>query len=176
MTRLEELILFILDRAHKAGKKDLSMFQVFKLPYMMEVVSLKYAGIFFVPDITFLRDKNGPISVDIYKAVESLKGKGYIKVDVTENKKYGHPRYSHKLAKKLPKLKFTDAEIIFLDNFLSKLLPLSQERLKRLVYSTEPMEEIRKEEKGGKINKGAVIDLDSVRVDPDIVDTYSDSE
>jgi hypothetical protein len=64
---------------------------------------------------------------------------------------------------------------MFLDNFLAKLLPLSQKKLKEVAYATEPMEAIQKKETGGKIRKGAVIDFSTVTVDPDIVDVYSDA-
>lgn len=176
MNRLEELILFILDRAKSFGIKDLSEFQLFKIPYLVQVLSLKYAGTLFMPDITFVRDKNGPISIDIYTAIEKLIASGHIKKEVIENKKYGYPRYAHSLNGKLPKLSLNTGEIIFLDNFLSKLLPLSQARLKDFTYKTEPMQEIQKKEREGEIKKGALINFSSVTVDPDVVEVYSDTQ
>jgi len=174
MSRLEELILFILDRAKNFGIKDLSEFQLFKIPYLIQCLSLKYAGTFFVPDITFVRDKNGPISIDIYTAIEKLIASGYVKKEIIENKKYGHPRYAHSLSGKLPKLSLNTGETIFLDNFLAKLLLLSQVRLREIAYKTEPMQEIQKMERDGKIKKGVLINFSSVTVDPDIVEAYSD--
>jgi uncharacterized phage-associated protein len=176
MSRLEELVLFILDRADKKGINDLSKFQLFKIPYLIQVLSIKYAGSAFIPEATFLRDQNGPISVDLYAAVEDLENKGYIKKEVVAGHDgYGFERHSHSLKKKLPKLSFSPAETMFLDNFLAKLLPLSQKKLKEIAYATEPMEAIQKKETGGKIKKGAVIDFSTVTVDPDIVDVYSDA-
>jgi hypothetical protein len=178
MSRLEELILFILDRAHKKGIENLSKFQLFKIPYLIQVLSIKYAGSAFIPEARFLRDKNGPISIDIYSAVENLEKNGYIKKDIVAGQDgYQFPRHSHSLKKKLPKLSFSVAEAIFLDNFLAKLLPLSQKKLKEMAYSTEPMETIQKQEKkgGGEIKKGTVIDFSTVVVDSDVMDVYSDA-
>ncbi len=176
MSRLEELILFILDRAHKMGINDLSKFQLFKIPYLIQVFSIKYTGIKFIPEAIFLRNQNGPISVDIYSAVEKLEKTGYIKKEIKENRDYKKSRHCHSLAKKLPKLGFTIGEEIFLDNFLLKLLPLTQAKLKELAYNTEPMKNIKKEEeKRGNIKKGAVLDFSAVMVDSDVVDIYSDN-
>lgn len=175
MSRLEELILFILDRAHKKGIGDLSQFQLFKIPYILQVLSIRYAGSPFIQDATFVRDQNGPISIDIYSATENLEQKGYIKKDIVKGRDgYSHPRHSHRLIKKLPKLHFTLAEQMFLDNFLAKLLPLSQRKLKEVAYETEPMKAIQANEKEGKILKGAVIDFSTVVVDSDVVESYSD--
>lgn len=176
MSRLEELILFVLDRAHRKGIDNLSRFQLFKIPYMIQVLSIKYAGSPFIPDATFVRNQNGPISIDIYSAIENLEKSGYVKKEVVKGHEgYEYPRHSHKLNKKLPKLDFTVAEQMFLDNFLAKLLPLSQKKLKEIAYATEPMKKIQEKEKSGKIKKGAVIDFSTVVVDPDIVDVYSDA-
>ncbi|MBU2037467.1 hypothetical protein KJ866_04715 [Patescibacteria group bacterium] len=174
MSKIEQLLLLILDRAHKAGTKDLSKFQLFKIAYLLQVISLKYAGTFLIPDIIFVRDKNGPISVNIYSAIEKLICRGYVKKEVIENKEYGYPRDAHSLAKKIPKLSFSLGETIFLDNFLAKLLPLTQKKLKNLVYKTEPMRAIIREEKGVEVKKGAVLDFTSVIVDSDVVESYSD--
>ena|SRR3989344_2488726 len=174
MSRIEELILFILDRAHRMGIVDLSQFQLFKIPYLIQIFSLKYTGTKFVPGVVFVRDQNGPISIDIYSVVEGLEKKGYIKKEIKENRDYKKPRYCHSLAKKIPKLNFTKGEEIFLDNFLMKLLPLTQSKLKEMAYDTEPMIHIREKEKGDNIKKGTVLDFSKVVVDPDIMDVYSD--
>jgi hypothetical protein len=174
MTRLEQLLLFILDRAKKGGKDDLSKFQLFKISYLLQVYSLKYAGTRFITDADFIRDKNGPISIEIYKALDNLAAGGYIKKEINTNADYGHNKHAISLAKKLPKLNFDQGEIVFLDTFLSELIPLSQAKLKERTYATEPMQEIQKDEKGGEILKGKKLNLQSVPVDPDIVDAYSD--
>lgn len=174
MKRLEELLLLILDRAKKADLKDLSSFQMFKIPYLIQVLSIRYVGKPFIPNATFIREERGPISIDIYDAIESLTRQGYIGHDITKKNNYPYKRDGHKLLKKLPKLDFTEGEVVFLDNILSDLLPLSQTKLKEYTYSTEPMKEVLKNEKG-HIKKGVVIDFSSVSVDPDVVDAYSES-
>lgn len=174
MTRLEELLLLILDRAQKMGMKDLSSFQLFKIPYVIQVFSMKYAGKNFLPHTVFVREKNGPISIDIYSAVDNLVKLGYIGLDVSKKTDYPFPRHGHRLAKKLPKLSLSKGEIIFLDNFLSELLPLSQKKLKDFAYATEPMREILKDEEKG-IKKGAVLNFSTVTVDSDVVDAYADA-
>jgi uncharacterized phage-associated protein len=176
MTRLEQLLLFILDRAKKEGKADLSQFQLFKIPYLLQVYSLKYAGTSFINDATFVREKNGPISINIYTALKNLEKTGYVKMEEKENREYGFPKHAFSIIKKLPKLDFDQGEILFLDNFLAELLPLTQAKLKEKAYATEPMQEIKKKENGGAILKGAVIDFSSIAVDPEVVDAYSDTQ
>jgi len=173
MSRLEKLLLFILDRAKKEGKTDLSQFQLFKIPYLLQVYSLKYAGTPFITDAIFVRDNNGPISVDIYTALKNLEENGYVKMEKKENKEYGYPKHAFSLTKKIPKLGFNQGEIMFLDSFLSELLPLTQKKLKERTYFTEPMQEIQKREKSGNILKRTVINFSTIAVDPDVVDVYS---
>jgi len=175
VNRLEELIVFVVDRAKKEGKQNLSRFEVLKIIYLLQVYSLKYAGTSLLPGITFIREKNGPISVDIYNAMDNLVSGGYLNMEVIENEKYGHPRHAFSLKKKAPKLNFDQGEEVFLDGFLIDLLTLSQKNLKDKAYSTEPMETILKSEKGGKVKKGEVLDFSSVSVDSDVVDAYSDA-
>ncbi|MEK9134892.1 MAG: type II toxin-antitoxin system antitoxin SocA domain-containing protein [Patescibacteria group bacterium] len=172
--RLEELILLILDRTHKEGKADLSRFQMLKIIYLIQVYSLKYAGTSLLPQTTFIREKNGPISVDIYKSTDGLVGRGYIKKEIKENKGYGHERHCFSLAKKLPQLNFNKGELLFLDSFLSELLPLTQAQLKARAYATEPMKDILNRERNGVKKTGEVIDFSSVAVDQDVIETYSD--
>jgi len=174
MTRLEELILFILDRAHKMGIENLSRFQIQKIIYMIQVFAIKYAGKEFIPNITFIREENGPISPDIYESTQKLVEQDkFVALDISKKEDYQFSRYGHKLKKQLPKLSFSLSETIFLDNFISDLLPLSQKKLKEITYSTEPMKEIINREKG-KINKGAKVNLSLIPIDPDVVDFYSD--
>lgn len=174
MTRLEELLILILDRAHKEGKSNLSRFEILKIAYLLQVYALKYAGTTLLPDTTFIREKNGPISVDIYKTMDKLVANGYIKMAAKENKEYGYPRHCFALKKKSPRLSFGQGELMFLDSFLSELLPLNQAQLKKKAYATEPMKVIIIKERGNKIKKGQVINFASVSVDADVVDVYSD--
>jgi uncharacterized phage-associated protein len=173
MSRLEQFILFVLDRAHKMGVKDLSRFQIFKISYLIQVLSLKYAGKEFIPNLVFIRHEHGPISTAIYDAIDELHRKRYIGKDISKKDDYAFARHGHKLIKKIPRLSFNKGEIIFLDNFLAEILPLSQNKLKQYAYATEPMKEILKKEKGDT-KTGVVIDFSSVVVDPDVVNSYAD--
>ncbi|MCK5096271.1 MAG: DUF4065 domain-containing protein [Candidatus Pacebacteria bacterium] len=175
MNKLDDLILFVVDRACKEGKSNLSRFEVFKIIYLIQIESLKFTGKSFVDDARFVRDKNGPISIDVYKAMDILKEKGYLKLDIIENKKYGHPRHAFSLLKKKTKFDFSTGETIFLDSVLSDLFKLSQQQLKEIAYNTEPMKEIRRREKSGKILKGKPIDMKLVSLDPDILDIYTEN-
>lgn len=175
MTRLGELLLFVLDRAKKYGKKDLSRFEVLKIIYLLQVYSLKYAGTALIAGMTFAREKNGPISVDVYNTMDALVTDGYLRKEVIENEGYGHPRHAFSQSKKLPDLSFGAGEVIFMDSFLSELLPLSQRSLKERAYATEPMKAITKKEKNKSIRKGDIIDFSLVSVDPDVMDAYSDA-
>lgn len=173
MSRLEQFLLFVLDRAHRIGIKDLSRFQLFKISYIIQVLSLKYAGKEFIPNLVFVRHKHGPISTDIYHAIDDLYKKKYISREISKKEDYEFARHGHKLIKKIPRLNFSKGETVFLDNFLSELLPLSQNKLKQYAYTTEPMKEILKKEKG-EIKTGVVIDFSTVIVDPDVVNSYAD--
>lgn len=174
LTKFEELMLFILDRANKMGIKNLSDFQFMKTLYMLEIFSLKYVGIKFIDEI-FTRHENGPITTSFYPARNNLLVQGYMKKEEIENPKYGHNRTGNMLsAKRLNKFRFNTGETIFLDNFLSDLLPLSQKDLKDIAYKTEPMKAILKEEKGREKKKGVIIDFNKVVIDPDVMETYSD--
>ena len=168
MTRLEELILFILDRAHKMGIANLSRFQLHKIIYMIQVFAIKYTGKEFVPSLAFIREERGPISGDVYEAIDSLVHKKYVVLDITKKDDYPYSRCGHKLGKTIPQASFGIGEMIFLDSVLSDLLPLPQKKLKELTYSTEPMIQIIKTEKG-KIKKGLKLDLSLIQIDPDIV-------
>jgi hypothetical protein len=150
---------------------------MYKLPYLLQIYSIKYTGDPFIPSTKFIRQINGPISIDISSALDNLEHKKYIHKDVVENTDYGHPRYSYSLKKKLKKGTFSEGEMIFLDNFLSELLPLTQKKLKELAYKSEPMVEIQSEEKKTRAKKiGKFIDFSSVSVDPDVVEVYADSQ
>ena len=175
MTRLEELILFILDTAHKMGKENLSRLQIHKMIYMIQVLAIKYTGKEFIQGLNFIREKHGPISPYIYDSLKILIDRyKYVGVDVSKNQDYGFPRHGHKLIKNIPKLNFTDGEIIFLNSIISDLVPLTQKALKDMTYSTEPMKHILNREKRSGEMKGSQINLSLVMVDPDVVNCYSE--
>ena len=111
----------------------------------------------------------------MYHAIDTLIEKNYIGKDISKKEDYDYARHGHKLIKNIPKLNFSQGEVIFLDNFLSELLPLSQSKLKDSAYATEPMKEIiKKEKENGEVKTGVVINFSSVVVDPDVVNSYAD--
>ncbi|MFA5249677.1 MAG: type II toxin-antitoxin system antitoxin SocA domain-containing protein [Candidatus Paceibacterota bacterium] len=174
LNRLEQLIIFILDRANKKGIKDLSDFQLMKMLYLLEVFSLKYTGAKFIDEV-FTRHENGPITTYFYKARENLLAKDFLNVEEKKKVDYKYPRRANMLGKKkLDKFIFSMGETIFLDNFLDDFLKLTQKELKNLAYETEPMKAILESEKNKDIKKGTIIDFNKVIVDPDVVETYSD--
>lgn len=171
LSRLESTILFILDKAQRMGIADLSRFQLMKLVYLIETESMRFMGQKFTDNIKFVRDKNGPISLDIYKAVSHLEVLELVDVKQVDNQEYGFPRSCHSLKGEIPKLSFADSEIIYLNSILEDYLPLKIADLKKRAYETEPMQEMQREEKkaGVAVLKGSVIDFDTVPLDEDIL-------
>lgn len=170
LSKAQELILIILDRAKQEGMENLSKFQLMKLVYLIETEALKYSGTFFVK-FRFIRDANGPISIDTYNAIDELKTLGLINVYQKSNPKYGHDRICHKMIKSLPEIKnFSKDEVLFIDSVLSDYLPLTQNKLQKVAYSTEPMQAILKEE-NGKILKGKPLDMNLVNVHEDVMES-----
>lgn len=169
LSRLESTILYILNAAHEKGIDNLSRIELMKLVYLVEVNSQKFVGESFT-DAKFIREVNGPISYDIYKANQHLEMLHLIKVIPQDNQEYGYPRYRHKLAKKLPKLDLSDSEVVFLNSVLDDYLGVSIKKLKQAAYDTEPMIAIQhKEKKLGGIQKGQKLSLEDVPLDEDIL-------
>ncbi|MFH0840455.1 MAG: type II toxin-antitoxin system antitoxin SocA domain-containing protein [bacterium] len=172
MNKLEKTILYLLTRARDNGKNNLSKFELFKFLYLLEVESYKFTGnSFFDSSVSFARDNNGPISVDVYHALNALNGK-HIKLIEVENKKYGHNRCCISLIKNLKKIDLTDSEKLFINSIIKSYINLTIKKLKEIVYDTEPMQEILKEEKKRKIKflKGEKINFNHISLDEDIVD------
>ena len=169
--RLDETILFTLSAAKERGISNLSKFELMKLIYLIEVNSMRYIGDQFTQSVKFVREKNGPISYDIYKSTEKLQALGLIDIELTDNPEYGYPRYCHSLKKSLPELSFEDSEKMFLESVLSDYLGLQIAKLKAVAYGTEPMQEMMREEKelGVKTLKGKKIDFDTVHLDEDVM-------
>lgn len=172
MTKLENTILYLLHKAAEKGKTNLSKFELFKLVYLLENESYKFVGkSFFGCSVSFVRDKNGPISLDIYNALNSLKDKF---INLTEQKRddYDYPRHCISLKKKLGKIDLSDSERLFINSIIESYILLPIKELKRIVYATEPMVAIRKEEKRNKVEllKGEKINFDCISLDEDVVD------
>lgn len=172
LTRLEEVILFLLSRAGEKGLKDLSKFQIMKLIYLVDVESYRYTGKSFFGDVHFVRQKNGPISKDIYDALNRLHPT-YIHFEQNQKEDYPYPRHCISL-KKPARIHLADDEKIFLNSVFESFLSRSQKELKKLVYETEPMKDILNQEKRAhKTLIGSRILFESIPLDKDVVEMIS---
>ncbi len=167
-SKLEETILHVIKRASDKGLK-LSKFQLLKLIYLIQVESQKYTEHSFIDDLKFYREKNGPVSASVYHAVKNLEASGLIKIKKVENKEYRYPKYEHTFVKGPKHRELSGDELIFLNSVLEDWLSLSQARLKRLVYETEPMGEILEKEEGKWVLEGAPLNLNAVSLDTEII-------
>lgn len=176
MNRLQETILHILKRASERGIKELSRFQIVKLIYLIQIESQKYTGEPFIDNLRFFREKNGPLSKQIYEAVDSLKN-DYIEIERIPNPRYGHDKLAHRLKKTDIDISLPLDEVIFLNSILDDYLSLTQNKLKEIVYKTQPMLDIiSKEKESGKEQLGALIDTDKVSLDPQVLQALSQNE
>jgi len=174
--KLENTIIYILGRAQTRGKKNLSKFELFKYLYLLETEAYRFTGKSFLDNnVSFVRDKNGPISIDIYNAITNLEG-DYIQLTKTKQKSYPYPRHSISLKKNKNKRKSSlkNSEKLFINSVLESYLELPQKTLKDIVYKTEPMKSILKEEKKKKSSlKGTRLNLNLIALDEDMVDLIS---
>src|SRR3989339_1285461 len=167
MSKLETTILYLLARAKERGKENLSKFELFKLLYLLEIESYKFTGkSFFNSSISFVRDKNGPISIDIYNALNILSGKH---INMTEEKKdnYEYPRHCISLKNIINKIDLNESEKLFINSVVESYILLPIKELKKIVYNTEPMLkliEIEKQKKA-KVLKGEKLNFDCVPLD-----------
>lgn len=172
LTRLDNTLLYLLSKAQEKGLKNLSKFQIMKLIYLVDVESYRYTGKSFLGDVRFVRDKNGPISLDIYKALEKLHPK-YIVIEESQKQDYPFPRHGISL-KKHVRVNLTDSEKIFLNSVFESFLNLPQNTLKKIVYETDPMKDIlRQERRVQKMLVGSRIPFDSIPLDEDVVEMIS---
>ena len=61
LQKIHETILYILLMAKENGTGDLSKFQIVKLLYLIQIESLKFTGRPFINNLSFFREKNGPL-------------------------------------------------------------------------------------------------------------------
>ena len=172
MTKLENTILYLLSRVKERGKDNLSKFELFKFLYLLENESYKFAGkSFFDNKISFVRYKNGPISINIYNALNTLKNK-YINLEEEQKESYDFPRHCISLKKRLNKIDLDESEKLFINSVVESYITLSIKELKKIVYATEPMEEIIKKEKKSKAKflKGEKLNFNCILLDEDVVD------
>ncbi|OGY42209.1 MAG: hypothetical protein A2Y67_01675 [Candidatus Buchananbacteria bacterium RBG_13_39_9] len=169
MTKLESAILYLLARVKKRGRNNLSKFELFKLLYLLEVGAYKYTGRSFLDDISFVREKNGPISFDVYNALSNLEGK-YIQQVEVKKADYPFSRCCISLKKDYKNDNFSQSEKLFMNSIFEDYLDLSIKDLKALVYKTPPMKEIIGKEGKGKILKGYPVNFNSIPLDEEMVD------
>lgn len=175
LTKLQETIVYILQHAKEKGIPSLSKFQLMKFVYLIQIESYRFMGSPFIDEVRFIREKNGPISTNIYDAIKSLEDE-YIEMHVVPNREYGHDRHDHKLIKSPRTYALTREEIIFMNSVLDDYLHLSQKNLKDLVYDTEPMQNIIKQEKHDGNKAGFSLDMNTVPLDPDVLEAMSTHE
>ena len=175
--KLDKTILYVLYRAKRKGFQNLSKFELFKLLYLLEVESYRYTGkSFFDSTVCFVRDQNGPISVDIYQALSNMEGT-YIRIEKKQKSDYPYERHCISLIKNQAKSSLLESEKLFINSILESYLTLPMNQLKDIVYQTKPMEEIQREEKKQKsgILKGHKLDFSSIPLDEDVVDLITGS-
>jgi len=174
--KLQETILYILKHASEKGLETLSLFQLVKFIYLIQIESQRFMGEPFIDRLLFFREKNGPLSAQIYQAIENLKDE-FIDVEKVENITYGHFRFSHKLKDSNIKIDLELEETILLNSILDDYILLSQARLKEIVYETEPMLDIlQKEEAFGEQKIGTPIDMNQVPLDSEVLNAISRNE
>ena len=172
MNKLEQTILYVLARAKEKGKNNLSKFELFKLLYLLEIESYKFTGkSFFNSSISFVREQNGPISIDVYNALNSLKNE-YI--NITEEKKadYEFSRHCISLKDKINKVDLAESEKLFINSIIESYIRLPIKELKKIVYATAPMEKILEAEKKKKVKvlKGEKLDFNCITLDEDVLE------
>jgi uncharacterized phage-associated protein len=175
LTKLQETIIYILQHAKEKGISGLSKFQLMKFVYLIQVESYRFMGSPFIEEVRFMREKNGPISTNIYDAIKSLEGE-YIHIDVVPNRAYGYDRHDHKLIKAPKTYALISEEKIFMNSVLDDYIQLSQAKLKELVYKTEPMQNIIEQEKHSGNKAGYSLDMNTVPLDPDVLEAMSSHE
>lgn len=175
MTILEETILFILSQIHKIDKENLSKFELFKFIYLLETESYRFTGgSFFDEEVLFVREKNGPISTDIYVAIDNLASF----IMVSEEKKSDYPYSRHSLSlkegKEVSYTKLSQDRRIFVNSILLSFGKLSIKKLKEIVYNTEPMLDVQEKEEEECVEclKGDKLDFSTIILDDDMKELY----
>jgi uncharacterized phage-associated protein len=137
----------------------------------LEVESRKFTGrSFFSNDVVFVRQKNGPISVDIYDALNNLDNK-YIRISQRKKEDYPYARHCLSLIKEKKTYNLEESEMMFINSILESYLPLSIKKLKNIVYKTEPMLDIQdKEKETNQDMNGRPLDFNTISLDKDVVD------
>lgn len=172
LDRIDLSILWILRSAQTAGLSDLSKMQVNKLTYLLDTESREFMGKSFFSEITFVRENRGPISFNVYDSLDKLVNLGLINLEISDGPGFTAPRhgYSLKDGTNVESLNsFSEGELYFLASVIDDYIHLSQKELTDAAYNTDPMKSIVLEEKGS-IDKGRVIDMNTIRVNPEIME------
>ncbi|MFA6587590.1 MAG: type II toxin-antitoxin system antitoxin SocA domain-containing protein [Patescibacteria group bacterium] len=127
-----------------------------KLLYLIEVEYRRYLGKGFFETPTFTRFDRGPILNEAYPIIDTLISSGKVKLTIQRNPGYGHDRHSHSLNNPDIKVSLRDGEKIFLNSIIDSYIELTQAKLSKIAYSTEPMKKVLAKEKGGEISKEAL--------------------
>ena len=177
MGKLEKTILWVLRAAQEFGINDLSKLQIHKIVYLIEIEARKFSGeSFFTEDVTFQREKMGPISVQVYNALNNINK--YVDVIISDGQNYTAPRHGYRLKKsvKIDQFKLPDGDMLFLGSVIQDYIDLNQGQLKKIAYNTEPMEEIINQEKKEKsaCKAGVQLNMSLVTVDEELVRAIAD--
>ncbi len=175
MTILKETIIFLLSQIYKVNKNNLSKTELFKLLYLIETESYRYTQTgFFDGEVLFTRDSNGPISVDIYKALDDLVD--FVQIKKEKNTDYPHSRHSISLKKNVKHeyKKLTQDRKLFINSVLLSFGGLNIKELKEEAYKTEPMLDMRKQEKkkGVECLKGDKLNFKTVKFNKEMQEVY----
>jgi hypothetical protein len=138
MTKLKSTILYLLSRLKERAKNNLSKSELFKLLYLLENESYKFASrSFFDNSIFFVRDKNGYISVDFYNTLNRLKDK-YIILKEEKEKKKGDCFLDCCISRKkrVNKINLDKSERLFINSIVESYisLPIKKISLNYLLY------------------------------------------
>lgn len=178
LTRLQQLILYILEYAKKKGIDSITKYQIMKLAYMVEVESRKYTGNSFSEELIFFRKPRGPVSQAISIAINQLDNT-FIEIKKIPIPKYkkGAERHEHRLRDAVnPKYDFSKEEKYFINSILGDLVDMPMVDLGKVVYATEPMKRVLEMEEKNHNMLGAKLDLNEVRLDNEILDLIGDEE
>lgn len=145
--RIENAILYLLKRANEKKVNNLSRFQIMKLLYLIDIEYRRFLGISFYKTASFTRWDRGPLLIEAYPILDELYAKKIINIVGRKILGYNKERLCHSLNKLNVRINLTNAEKVFLNSIIDSYIDLNLNKLKELVYSTEPMKEILQREK-----------------------------
>lgn len=176
LTELDNAILLLLKFAKKKGIGYLTQAQIQKSIYMLQVKSREYVGENFT-EMKFIRQPRGPISVNVMKSLMKLAQLNYISTEVKEITKE-RKAFQHSLVREdfenvvsPNKALFALSTFQLLEKEYPKFMNGKNREIRLGSYETEPMRLITAKEKvRGGILKGEPLNLNTVRLNGNIVD------